>query len=45
MRDARTDNPETATCDKALIIMQGLGYEALRARNPQAITAIKKLIA
>ncbi len=45
MRDGRTGNPETATKDNALVVMQGLGYEALRSRNPQSIDNLKRLIA
>lgn len=37
MRDEQTGKPETATKDKALVVIQGLGYEALRTRNPKAL--------
>ena len=45
MRDDQTGVPETATKDKALVVIQGLGYEALRSRNPQGIDNVKRLIA
>lgn len=45
MRDEQTGGPETATRDKALVVIQGLGYEALRSRNPQGIDNVKRLIA
>lgn len=45
MRDEQTGNPETAARDKALVVIQGLGYEALRTRNPQGIDNVKRLIA
>lgn len=44
MRDQQTGNPETATQQKALVVMQALGYEALRNRNPQGIDNVKRLI-
>jgi hypothetical protein len=45
MRDSQTGAPETATKDKALVVIQGLGYEALRTSNPRAIDNVKGLIA
>lgn len=45
MRDRLSGDPETAARDKALVVIQGLGYEALRARDPQAIDNVKRLIA
>ncbi len=45
MRDEQTGNPETAARDKALVVIQGLGYEALRTRSPQGIDNVKRLIA
>lgn len=45
MRDEQTGNPETAARDRALVVIQGLGYEALRTRNPQGIDIVKRLIA
>jgi hypothetical protein len=45
MRDGQTGSPETATKDKALVVVQGLGYEALRTRSPQGIDNVKRLIA
>jgi hypothetical protein len=44
MRDEQTGDPETAARDKALVVIQGLGYEALRTRNPQGIDNVKRLI-
>lgn len=44
MRDEQTGNPETAAQDKALVVIQGLGYEALRAQSPQGIDNVKRLI-
>lgn len=37
--------PETAARDNALVIMQGLGYQALSEHNPGGIDAIKRLLA
>lgn len=45
MRDEQTGIPETAARDNALVVIQGLGYEALRTRNPQGIDNVKRLIA
>lgn len=45
MRDQQSGRPETAAKDKALVVIQGLGYEALRARNPQGVDNVKRLIA
>lgn len=45
MRDAQTGSPETAARDNALVVIQGLGYEALRAQSPQGIDTVKRLIA
>jgi len=45
MRDGQTGLPETAAKDKALVIMQSLGYQALRVRNPQGVNVVKQLIA
>lgn len=45
MRDSQTGRPETATKDMALVVIQGLGYEALRAHSPQGIDNVKRLIA
>lgn len=45
MRDELSGAPETATKDKALVVIQGLGYEALRSRNPQGLDNVKRLIA
>jgi hypothetical protein len=45
MRDENSGTPETAAKDKALVVIQGLGYEALRTRNPQGLDTVKRLIA
>lgn len=45
MRSEQTGKPEAATKDKALVIIQCLGYEVLRETNPQGIDTIKRLIA
>lgn len=44
MRDEQLGAPETATKDKALVVMQGLGYEALRRTNPQGVDNVKRLL-
>ena len=44
MRDQQTGRPETATKEKALVVVQGLGYEALRSSNPKGIDAVKRLL-
>lgn len=43
MRDER-NMPETATRKNALIVVQGLGFTALRQRGSQAVDAVKELI-
>ncbi|HSW85482.1 MAG TPA: hypothetical protein VLF79_02620 [Candidatus Saccharimonadales bacterium] len=45
MRDEQTGRPETAARDNALVVIQGLGYEALRTSNPQGIDNVRRLIA
>lgn len=45
MRDEQTGKPETAARDRALVVIQGLGYEALRTSNPQGVDNIKRLMA
>lgn len=45
MRDDQTGEPEAATKENALVVIQGLGYEALREKNPRGIKDVKKLIA
>lgn len=45
IRDEQTGEPETAVRDQALVIIQGLGYEALRSLNPQDIDNVKRLLA
>lgn len=45
LRDQQTGKPEAATKEKALVIIQGLGYQALRSTNPQGIETVKRLIA
>lgn len=44
MRDLQTGQPETAARDKALVVVQSLGFEALRSTNPSGIDAVKRLI-
>jgi hypothetical protein len=44
MRDD-SGNPETATKEKALVVIQSLGFEALHASNPRGIETVKELIA
>ena len=44
MRDPRTGRPESASRDKALVIVQALGYEALKNRNPRGIDDVKRMI-
>lgn len=44
MRDDQTGSPETAARDRALVVIQGLGYEALRTHNPQGLDNVKRLI-
>ena len=45
MRDADTGQPEAATQPNALVVVQGLGYEALRSTSPHAIDNLKEMIA
>lgn len=45
MRDQATGRPETAIHDNALVVMQALGYEALRGQNPGAVETVKSIIA
>lgn len=45
MRDEQTGQPETAVKDNALVVIQGLGYEALRANNPSGIDDVKRMMA
>lgn len=45
MRDDRSGQPETAARDNALVVIQGLGYEALKTSNPQGLDTVKRLIA
>lgn len=44
MRDQLTGRPESATKDKALIVIQGLGYSALKSQSPRALETIKRFI-
>lgn len=37
--------PETATRQNALIIVQGLGFQALKDQNPRALDTVKELLA
>ncbi|MDB5171063.1 MAG: hypothetical protein JWO35_757 [Candidatus Saccharibacteria bacterium] len=45
MRDEQSGKPETAVRDNALVVIQGLGYEALRTSNPNGIDDVKRMIA
>lgn len=45
MRDSQTGQPETATRPNALVVIQGLGFQALRQNNPKGLDAVKELIA
>ncbi len=45
MRSADSGQPESATRDKALLLVQSLGFEALRFSNPKGIDDLKRLIA
>lgn len=44
MRDEQTGDPESAGRDGALVVVQGLGYQALTDRNPHGLDNVKKLI-
>lgn len=44
MRDDQTGSPEAATKAQALVVIQGLGYEALQNTSPRAIDSVKELI-
>lgn len=41
----QSGRPETATKENALVIVQSLGFEALKNTNPSGIDVVKKLIA
>lgn len=45
MSDQQTGDPETATQDSALIVIQGLGYQALKSKDPNGLNSVKELIA
>lgn len=45
MRDPQTGTPETATKANALVIIQSLGFEALKERSPANIDTVKRMIA
>ncbi|MGC1176438.1 MAG: hypothetical protein WA843_00030 [Candidatus Saccharimonadales bacterium] len=45
MRGEQTGQPETAAKDNALVVIQGLGYEALRANNPSGVDDVKRMMA
>lgn len=45
MRDAQTGKPEAATKKNALVLVQGLGFEALKQANPRGVDDVKRLIA
>jgi hypothetical protein len=44
MRDDQAGSPEVATKDQALVVIQGLGYEALRNHNSRGLDNVKRLI-
>lgn len=45
MRDQSTGIAETATKKDALVVIQALGHEAIRTKNPNALDDVKRLIA
>lgn len=45
MRDEETGAAETATKDKALIVVQALGFEALQASGTENVDKLKRLLA
>ena len=45
MRDQTSGKPETATKEMALVVVQSLGFTALKERNPQGLDDVKRLIA
>jgi hypothetical protein len=45
MRNQSNGKPENAARDKALVIVQGLGFQALKAQNPRGIDTVKRLLA
>lgn len=44
MREPNTGRAETATVDNALVVIQGLGFEALRTQNPRGTEDVKRLL-
>lgn len=42
--DDRNGRPETATAERALIVIQGLGYDAIKNTRPKDLDAVKDLI-
>lgn len=45
MREEQMGRPEAATHDRALVVMQGIGFATLRKHNPQGVTDVKRLLA
>ncbi|MDB5169826.1 MAG: hypothetical protein JWN82_222 [Candidatus Saccharibacteria bacterium] len=45
MQDEQSGQPESATQHNALLVVQGLGFEALSNANPRGIDDIRRLIA
>lgn len=45
LTDAQTGKPEAATRSDALVVLQALGFEALRQREPSAVDNLKRLLA
>lgn len=39
------NKPETATRSNALLVVQGLGFEALKTRSPKSLDTLKRLLA
>lgn len=44
MRDGVSGQPETAAQDNALVVIQALGYEALREHSPGSLDTVKRLL-
>ncbi len=44
LRDQDSGKPESATKDKALVIVQALGYQALKDKNPDGLDNVRRLI-
>lgn len=45
LRSEETGAAETATKDQALVIVQAIGHEAIKSRNPDALDNVKRLLA